>query len=408
MTAITTPIVQVRTTRNYKLKCSVCAREYEDDGVLLECSREHESSLLVSHYKNDRFEISRHDVGLFRYRPWLPIVREFTDAAGPITYKSRHLGAFLRLSNLWISFNGYWPEKGAELRTATFKELEAYTVLSRIGDTSDHVLVVASAGNTASAFAYVCSKHKIPCLIIIPASALISMQFDHILDTSVRIVVLTDPADYNDAIRLANSCARHPGFVSEGGVKNVARRDGIGTTILNAFEALGRLPDFYFQAIGSGTGAIAAKEASMRVANCIKQGSTLPKLMLSQNLPFAPMYQSWKMRSRELCQLSPSFAKAKIRETLAKVLSNVNPPYSVRGGVYDSVVETEGQISAVANEEVLRAIQVFAATEGIDIEPAAGVAVANLINSVKSRSIPRTHMCCFTSLEEGFADGLRK
>ena len=53
------------------------------------------------------------------------------------------------------------------------------------------------------------------------------------------------------------------GFMAEGGAKNVARRDGMATTMLSATTTIGQIPDYYFQAIGSGTGAIAAWEANL-------------------------------------------------------------------------------------------------------------------------------------------------
>jgi len=40
------------------------------------------------------------------------------------------------------------------------------------------------------------------------------------------------------------------------------------------FTTIGRIPDFYFQAIGSGTGAIAAWEANLRFLADGRFGST--------------------------------------------------------------------------------------------------------------------------------------
>ncbi|MFR4038353.1 MAG: hypothetical protein ACLTZT_11530 [Butyricimonas faecalis] len=37
------------------------------------------------------------------------------------------------------------------------------------------------------------------------------------------------------------------GFSPGGGAKNVARRDGMGTTVLSAVEKIGRIPDYYFR-----------------------------------------------------------------------------------------------------------------------------------------------------------------
>jgi len=58
--------------------------------------------------------------------------------------------------------------------------------------------------------------------------------------------------DYTDAINLAGRIAKLPGIV-EGGARNVARRDGMGTLMLDAAVTLGKMPDHYFQAVGSGT-----------------------------------------------------------------------------------------------------------------------------------------------------------
>jgi len=53
--------------------------------------------------------------------------------------------------------------------------------------------------------------------------------------------------------------------ICRGGARNIARRDGMGTTVLSAADCIGRIPDVYFQAVGSGTGAIAAHEANERL-----------------------------------------------------------------------------------------------------------------------------------------------
>jgi cysteate synthase len=103
----------------------------------------------------------------------------------------------------------------------------------------------------ASCFEY-SSQNNISCLIIIPTSGLNRMQFIEPLAPCVKIVTLTGFTDYYDAIVLASRVAQHSNFILEGGVKNVGRRDGLGTTLLSAVETIGQLPDYYFQAVGSG------------------------------------------------------------------------------------------------------------------------------------------------------------
>jgi cysteate synthase len=95
--------------------------------------------------------------GLYRYRSWLPVRRSLDDDGGTITYRSDQLCKLIGLKNLWIAFNGCWPEKDARLLSGTFKELKAHCVLGRIPAANQKVMVVASAGNTAAAFARICS-----------------------------------------------------------------------------------------------------------------------------------------------------------------------------------------------------------------------------------------------------------
>lgn len=374
--------------RHYRLRCPVCAAKFEDDGLQLQCPATHDPALLVAEYSEHQFEPDAAAEGIYRYRRWLPVQHFLKGSSRTVTYRSERLCALTELPNLWIAFNGYWPEKGASLETTTFKEFEAYAVLSRLSESAEGVLVVASAGNTAAAFARACSLNRRACLIIVPESGLGKMQFVEPLDPCVKLVALVGFTDYYDAIALSDRVTRTKGFFAEGGVKNVARRDGLGTTMLNATETIGALPDYYFQAVGSGTGGIAVTDAAKRLIADGRFGHQLPKLMLSQNLPFIPMYLSWKSERRELVNLNSEDAKKQIRQIAAHVLSNRQPPYAVRGGVYDILIETKGDMLVADNLETLHSARLFEETEGIDLDPASAVAFATLLKVARSRQIP--------------------
>ena len=372
---------------HYKLTCPACGLVLDDDGFLLTCPRPHAPALLTTRYSSPILQSNRWATGLNRYRCWLPATNRLAHSSRTATYQSRRLSSILRLPNLWITFSGYWPERGATLETATFKELEVGGVLSRIPRHGFRALVVASAGNTAAAFARSSSDNDIPCLIIVPASGMEKMRFASRLEPWVKIISLTGEASYSDAISLADRIAQEDGFVGEGGVKNVGRRDGLATAVLNAVETMGRLPDYYFQAVGSGAGAIAAHEAAKRLVEDSRFGRALPRLMLSQNAPFAPMYDSWKTGRRDLVETDPDTARALTKKILATALSNQRPPYSITGGVFDVLRESLGDMFAVDNREVWQAMELFERCEGIDIEPASGVALAALQQAASSGQI---------------------
>ena len=91
------------------------------------------------------------------------------------------------------------------------------------------------------------------------------------------------------------------------------------------------------------------------------------KLMVSQNVPFTLMYDAWKAGSRALLPLDEEVARKQCEAISAKVLSNRKPPYSLKGGLFDALTATGGDMFAVENGEVKEAVQLFAETEGIDI-----------------------------------------
>lgn len=326
---------------------------------------------------------------MYKFADWLPISRMLEGSGAPVTYKSKGLAKELGLTNLYITFNGYWPEKGALMLTGTFKECEAYSVCARPNRNSDKVMVVASAGNTARAFARVCSKNKIPLLLCVPQDCMNSVWSSEELDPCVKLVGTVPGSDYFDAIRISNIICEMDEFYPEGGAKNVARRDGMGTTVLSAVTTIGRIPDYYFQAVGSGTGAIAAWEANKRFIEDGRYGNHLMKLMVSQNIPFVPMYEAWKANSRELFPCDAAVARKQAEEICAKVLSNRKPPFSMPGGLFDALTETKGEVFVATNEEALQAADMFLRLEGADIEPAAGVATASLIQAVRDGKVAK-------------------
>ena len=164
----------------------------------------------------------------------------FPGAPGPVAFHSTALGPSLGLENLFIIFNGWWPEKGALMETCTFKELEAQAVCGRIVDGWRSSLVVSSAGNTARAFHDACSRYKVPALLVVPGNCMPLLWSTGASHPGVRLAVLDGGADYADAIELGNGIAATEGYYPEGGARNAARRDGMGTALLAAVEAAGR------------------------------------------------------------------------------------------------------------------------------------------------------------------------
>lgn len=377
------------TKTGYRLQSVKTGKIFDDNGWTLDAPGENDPTLIRALYEKQQLEVKDSSRGLYKFADWLPVGRMLKGSSAPVTYKSEGLAAGLGLKNLWITFSGYWPEKGAEMTTCSFKETEAYSVCGRMSPEMDKVLVVASAGNTSRSFAKVCSDNNIPLLICVPEDNLNALWFDEPLNDCVKLISSRSGSDYFDAIHLSNIVAGMEGFIPEGGAKNIARRDGMGTTVLSAVTTIGQIPGYYFQAVGSGTGAIAAWEANMRFIADGRFGTNKMKLMVSQNIPFIPLYDAWRADSRTLFPMDEHEARRQVEEIDAKVLSNRKPPYSIHGGLFDALADTGGDVLIASNRQAAEAAELFEKTEGSDIHPAAAIAAATLIEAAKNGNIDK-------------------
>lgn len=383
--------------------------------ICLECGKEHPElrlrceagcdSLLRTRYEESAFRPAPMG-GLFKFNDWLPCQDEVETEIGSIVYPCQELARRLGLERLYCAFNGYWPERGAGNPTGTFKDFEALPTLLSLQARGKRRIVLASAGNTARAFAHAARLvDGFTVFLVVPEKMLgrVWLPGGASSKGAVRLVAVAGSDDYFSAIRLSDEIAKRFDIDPEGGARNVARRDGMGTVMLEAARVLGCLPDHYFQAVGSGTGGIAVYEASLRLQDDESfQGQALPRLHLSQNAPFLPIYKAWKQGANGSPATWPESAEDEEGQLFASVLANRKPPYSIRGGVADALGASGGTVYAVSNKEAAAAAALFSRCEGIDLEPAAGVAVASLEQAVANGGVRRDELILLNLTGGGF------
>ena len=372
----------------YRVRC-VGGGEIVEDISLLSCPHGH-NSLLRTEYSTRKLQLAPHN-GMYRYLAWLPVSAPLLPSGGPVTFTSDELSRELGLFRLSVSFSGYFPERGAGLTTGSFKELEASPTMQRLQELGGKIPVIASAGNTGRAFAELSARCRRPVVIVIPEKAVPRLWTT---EAAQEIFLVAVKGDYSDAIAVSTTLAAVPGCVPEGGAKNVARRDGMGTVMLDAAVTTGRIPDHYFQAVGSGTGAISAWEAAIRLIHDGSYGTRLPRLHLAQNEPFIPMVSAWAAKRREIIPADdmPDAAES-IRKVMSDVLTNRNPPYGIRGGLFDALAETDGLMYGISNTAGADAMKLIRETVGVDPDPAAAIATAALIRAIEKDIIgPDDHI----------------
>jgi cysteate synthase len=361
---------------SYFLCCPVCRGRFPDDGVRLICPGGCDS-LLRTHYREPHAPLDESASGIGRYHRRLPGDARALTTALPVVLRIPWMSGEYPELDLRVLFSGWWPKHGARMDSGSFKDLEAAAVLARLRLRPGTILVLASAGNTAAAFATACTRMRVPCVIVVTEEALERIRIPIPQGPQVRVIAITGGAAYDDAIALSRTLAESGRFILEGGVRNVARRDGMGMALGVALEADPIMPDCYVQAIGSGAGAIAVFEAAEN-ARLRLPYLGLPRLLLAQNAPYAPVTRSYARGSRFLLRDDEATARRQIAHLFAPVLSNLAPPYEAVGGLYSVLKRSGGAMSAVSNAEAREAWERFRAREGVELDGAAAVALASL------------------------------
>ena len=356
----------------YQLKC-LKTGDLIDDAYTLNYTK---NALLRAMYA-EPFELNTTAEGVWKYLSWIPTSKANDYVAGTVTYKAEALGEAMGLSNLWVTFHGYWPEKGGICPTGSFKDMEAVPTIQRMHDHGCTGLICASAGNTARAFTHFCGLDGMPLLVVVGkdhAERIWARPENNA--ESVRLIVVED-GDYYDAKTVAKGLAAQlPGWQMEGSVHNVARRDGIGSLMLDAAFTIGRLPDHYFQGIGGGPGPIGIHEMADRLIEAGLFEGPAPRQHVSQNVEHHPIHNAWQAGRDHL--VPEDYPSGEV-EVYSDYLLNKGPAYGQVGAVHDILKASNGQTHIVEREAAMRAREMIESIEGIDIMTPGAVAAASLL-----------------------------
>ena len=405
------PYLNIDIQPEYHLRCLECGWETYEDNYALYCPLCGPGAFLMTVYANDRITDTSGDPSCFySYQNLLPYKTMFNEKGPRIgCIKANSLGGAIGLKNLWLLLPCYAPEFGATFSTATFKELEALGVLARVQEQTSKILIVSSAGNAGQAFLEIGAKYGLPAVVLVPESALPRLYVSVKPDSCSPILIVLRNAHYPDAIRLVGEIQEtlSEKLVREGGCYNVARRDSIGVLIHRAVKKIGKIPDHYVQAVGSGTGAIAAWEATKRLNLGNKSDRSAMKLHLVQNSPFTPMVDAWRAKKKKIEKVNQEDLNSMLSQTYSKVLSNSNPPYSVTGGVYDALSFTNGNMYAVTNQEAKDVKKLMIKHTNIIPDPEASISLAGLCQALGEGQINPTDLVLLHITGGGWSRSLK-
>jgi cysteate synthase len=147
-------------------------------------------------------------------------------------------------------------------------------------------------------------------------------------------------------------------------------------------------PNHYVHSVAGSIGAIAAYEINTELINAKGFAPKITKIHVMQNSPFTVITDAWNKGKKEIDKLSAHEIQRLSSVITAKVLSNASPPYSVVGGLYDTLVASKGCAYAVENNEIKDVRLLWESIVKIDLDPAALVSLAGL-----KQAVQQGHIC---------------
>lgn len=173
--------------------------------------------------------------------------------------------------------------------TGSTKDRAAAVAIPYLRESGATEIVMASTGNTSTAFAF--AMQHFPDLRL---HIFVGMDFAHRLAelASDNVAVTVVDGNFVAAGAQAHQHARESNATWEAGFFNPGRRDGLKTTLIEAALQLGEAPGTYVQAVSSAMGVVGMAKAATEL-DVFGIRARSPALICVQQERCAPMVSAW-------------------------------------------------------------------------------------------------------------------
>ncbi len=371
---MSTPVTKIPSRFGYAsgLACRECGQNYDlgAQHACSECFGPLEVGYDLPPLTREKIEAGPQTI--WRYASLLPVPPDV--AATPNTepgctrlVRADNLARALGMRALWVK-----DERGNP--THSFKDRVVAVALAAAVEMGFKVLACPSTGNLANAVAAAAARAGIRSVVLIPAD----LEQQKILGTAVYGgTLVTVDGSYDDVNRLASELADTR---DDWAFVNVNVRpyyaEGSKTIGYEIAEQLGwRLPSQVVVPVASGAQLVKIDKAFRELSALGLVADADCRVFGAQATGCAPVAAAFRAGQDVVQPVRPA--------TIAKSLAIGNPadgPY-----VLDVVRRTGGAVADVSDEQIVDAIRLLAATEGIFGETAAGVTLAVLRKLLEAR-----------------------
>jgi threonine synthase len=275
------------------------------------------------------------------------------------------VSAYAGLRQVWMKHEGLNP-------TGSFKDRGMTVAVTDAVRRGARAIACASTGNTSSSLAAYAALAGLPAFVFVPQGKVSTGKLAQ--TTAHGAKTLAVRGDFDAALDLARAASRELGVYLANSV-NPWRIEGQKTITWELLEQLGwNAPDWIALPAGA-LGNTAAMGKALREAKTLGLIERLPRIVAVQAAGAAPFAKAF----------ADGFAKrvSVQAETVASAIRIGNPASWDRA--VRAIRETEGQVVAVSDNEILEAKAVIDAS-GVGCEPASAAALAG-VRALRERGV---------------------
>jgi len=277
---------------------------------------------------------------------------------------------------LYFKFDGANP-------TGSFKDRGMTLALSKAVETGSKAVICASTGNTSAAAAAYAARAGIKAIVIIPQGKIALGKLAQALVHGAS--VLQVDGNFDKALNIVKSLVQRFPMTLVNSI-NPFRLEGQKTAAFEVSDQLGACPKYHALPVGNA-GNITAYWKGYKEYHGKGKISSLPVMLGFQAAGAAPIVKGHPIEHPE---------------TIATAIRIGNP--ASWKGAEAARDESGGRIEAVTDDEILKAYNLIAATEGIFCEPASAASLAGVIKLYKEGYLKAGDVVVCTLTGHGLKD----
>jgi threonine synthase len=378
--------------KKFTLRCTKCGYTIEDfpkwfqlNQVCPKCGAKHVEAIYPFKFDglNALMDTPNYLAdSIWLYKDFLPLNNEeniisFNEGAIPLERWS-FLEEFAR-ENYGINIEAQVYRNDLNGGTGTFKDTAASLAASVLKEAGVKDYVVASTGNTATAFGKYLAMAGINAYIFMPIDAL---KASEAAINAFGQKVFRVQGDYAKAKELAAQFAEKHGFLMTGGNVDPLRVEAKKTMVYEWYRQLGKLPDVYVQALSGGTGPIAIEKA-LKDAEGTQFTGKMPRQILVQPDKCPPMAMAWEKAVENNFPegWDINFPIIENPPTVVPTLATGKPgTYPI---ISRLVKKSGGSIIQMAEEKIYDISRWVAYEQKVTMGPASAVCLGGFLNALK-------------------------